>query len=150
MTRRKKEFHFGTSLKWTNDQQGVASCTGKPNVEVACPPVFNPKSPEDAWTPEDLLVSAVEVCLLMTFVSRARRRGIEFKSYTSRADGTLEFVDDCMMFTKIEIEVDIEVPKGQDKDLVVETLLTSEDRCFVTRSMKVGATIKPNIVYTRD
>ena len=65
---------------------------GKPALVVNAPPEF--KGEPGFWTPEDLFVASVEVCLMLTFVGIAEKRGVSFVSYTSTAEGLLEWVEE--------------------------------------------------------
>ena len=146
MTRSTKAFHFPTSLEWTKEHQGLAHAPDNPAIPVACPPVFCKGSPNDMWTPEELFVSSLEVCVLMSFISQAKRSGVTFTSYRSEADGKLEFVGKDFMFSEITIDIDIEVPEGQDPQAVKMVLAKSKERCLVSASMKTEVKINANVV----
>jgi len=146
MTKSSKVFHFPTSVEWTREHQGLAQAPDKPDVPVACPPVFCKGSPNDMWTPEELFVSSLEVCVLMSFISQAKRRGVAFTSYRSEADGKLEFVGKDFMFSEITIDITIEVPEDQDPEAARNALAESKERCLVSTSMKTEVKIKANVV----
>ena len=141
-----KVFHFPTSLEWTKEHQGLAHAPDKPGIPVACPPIFCKGSPDDMWTPEELFVSSLEVCVLMSFISQAERGGVTFTSYTSEADGKLEFVGRDFMFSEITIDVRIEVPETQDLQAVKVVLAKSKERCLVSTSMKTEVKVSAQIV----
>jgi len=146
MTGRTKVFEFKTSVEWTREHQGLAQAPDKPGIPVACPPVFCKGSPNDMWTPEQLFVSSLEVCVLMSFISQAKRRGVRFTSYKSEARGRLEFVGKDFMFSEITIDIKIEVPEDQDPDTVRTALAESETDCLVSASMKTEVKIRANVV----
>ncbi|MCD6327002.1 OsmC family protein [bacterium] len=141
-----KIFHFPTSLEWTIEHQGLAHAPDKPSIPIACPPVFCKGSPSDMWTPEELFVSSLEVCILLSFISQAKRHKVTFTSFKSEADGKLEFVGKEFMFSKITVNVDIEVPEDQDPEKVRKALADSKTRCLISASMKTEIEINANIV----
>lgn len=146
MTNDTKVFSFPTSLEWTEGHKGVARAPDKPDIPVACPAVFYKGSPNDMWTPEQLFVSSVEVCVLMSFISQAERSGVAFTSYKSQANGKLEFVGKDFMFSEITIELIVRVPEGQDAEMVRKALAESKKRCLVSASMKTEVKVNANVV----
>ena len=76
-----KSFSYETNIVWKSARRGVVRAAGKPDIEVSSPPEF--KGEAGIWTPEDMFVSAVNACTLMTFVAVAMQRGLEVVSYLS-------------------------------------------------------------------
>ena len=58
---RSKVYTYRTAVKWTEQKKGVITCGGKPEIQVATPPEF--KGHEGIWSPEDLFVASVNVCV---------------------------------------------------------------------------------------
>jgi len=146
MSANTKVFYFPTSLEWTKEHQGLAHAPGKPGIPVACPPVFCKGSPSDVWSPEEFFVSSYEVCVLLSFISQAKRNRVRFTSYTSEAKGKIEFVDKELMFSQITLDVTIEVPKDQNVEDVRKALADSKQRCLISASMKTEVKIAAEIV----
>ena len=146
MTNGTNVFHFPTALEWTERHEGIAHAPDKPDIPVACPPVFCKGSPNDLWTPEELFVSSVEVCALMSFISQAESSGVAFTSYKSQANGKLEFVGDDFMFSEITIDITIGVPESQDPEMVRKVLAESKKRCLISASIKTEVKINANVV----
>ena len=65
-----KTFRYETGLVWQWGRRAVVSAAGKPSIEVSSPPEF--KGDPGMWTPEDLLVAAVNACVLQTFLAYAK------------------------------------------------------------------------------
>ena len=145
MTDGTKVFHFPTALEWTEGHEGIAHAPDKPDIPVACPPVFYKGSPNDLWTPEELFVSSVEVCVLMSFISQAKRSGVTFTSYKSQANGKLEFVGNDFMFSEIAIELIVKVPESQDVEMVRKVLAESKKRCLISASMKTEVKVNARV-----
>ena len=63
-----RTFQFG-NVVWKSAFRGTLSASGHPNVEVGNPPVF--KGTPDVWCPEDLLIGALNACLVDVSLSDA-------------------------------------------------------------------------------
>ena len=146
MSANTKVYHFSTSVEWTKEHQGLAHAPGKPSIPVACPPVFCKGSPSDMWSPEEFFVSSYEVCVLLSFISQAKRNRVIFTSYTSEAKGKIEFVNSELMFSEITLKIHIEVPEDQDIAAVKKALADSKQRCLISASMKTAVKIEAEIV----
>ena len=55
---------FKTTLEWKGGEHMVSHCEGRPDLELSSPPAFGGEA--GRWTPEDLLCSAVESCVILT------------------------------------------------------------------------------------
>lgn len=146
MSANTKVLYFPTSLEWTKEHQGLAHAPGKPGIPVACPPVFCKGSPGDMWSPEEFFVSSYEVCVLLSFISQAKRNRVRFTSYTSEANGKIEFVDKELMFSQITLKIRIEVPQDQNTEDVKKALADSKQRCLISASMKTEVKIEAEVV----
>ena len=70
--------------------------TRQPDIAIGSPPEF--KGEAGVWAPEEMLVAALNACMMLTFVSFAQSKRLEFVAYESAAEGLLENVDgisDC-------------------------------------------------------
>ncbi len=131
---RSKVYTYRTAVKWTGRRLGVASSPGKPDVEVATPPEF--KGHEGIWSPEDLFVASVNVCLMTTFLAVAERAGLALSSYECEAEGRLEMVDGKFQVTAITLRPKVTVAAGGDAGKVGELLAKAEANCFISNSIK--------------
>ena len=86
-----KKFIYRTTVSWTEEKKGILCSKGKPAIKVATPPEF--KGHEGMWTPEELFVASVKICIKTTFLHYAQREDFKFLSYESEAEGVLERVD---------------------------------------------------------
>lgn len=138
-----KTFMYATNLKWTGDRAGMMNSDGKPEFRVASPPEF--KGESGVWTPEDLLVAAVETCTMTTFLAFAYRKKLPLVSYESRAEGKLEFVDGGYRFTAVIIKPKI-VVKTVDSIEETERLLHDAHRkCLIANSIRAEVEVEPDI-----
>jgi peroxiredoxin-like protein len=138
-----KVYMYHTTVKWTEQRKGVMSCAGKPDVQVATPPEF--KGHDGMWSPEDLFVASVNICLMTTFLAVAERAGLAFSSYASTAEGRLELVEGQFQFTTITIRPSITLKSGEDVAQAKELIEKAERNCLISNSMKATVTLEPVI-----
>ena len=69
---------YKAQLSGGPDGYAVISVAGIPELRTAPPADFD--GPGDAWSPEDLLMAAVESCFLFTLRAVARASKLEFES----------------------------------------------------------------------
>jgi organic hydroperoxide reductase OsmC/OhrA len=139
---RAKSFTFATTVRWTGEKRCSLAAPGKPPVEAGTPPEF--KGHEGIWSPEDLYVASVNVCILSTFVAFAARAGLAFEKYESEAEGLLEFVDGKYLFTKIVVRPRIALKPGEERAKAEEILHKAEEHCLISNSIRTEVTLEPN------
>ncbi len=140
---RSKTYTYRTSVRWTERKMGVIASAGKPEVQMATPPEF--KGHEGIWSPEDLFVASVNVCVMSTFLAFAERAGITFHSYESEAEGRLELVDGKFQFTTIVLKPRITLQPGGDVGKTKDILAKAEANCLISNSIKTRVTVEPTI-----
>ncbi len=125
---------FETSMQWSGGEEGVAACAGKPDVAIASPPEFGGKP--GIWTPEDLLISAIESCLLMTTLSVLTRQKIALKGYSSRATGTMEKTPEGLRFTGLDVAISLQVAEAADIEKATRAIGIAEKYCPISNAVK--------------
>jgi peroxiredoxin-like protein len=140
---RSKRYTYRASVRWSEQKRGVMSSAGKPDIEVATPPEF--KGHEGIWSPEDLFVASVNVCVMSTFLAFAERAGLAFTGYESEAEGTLELVDGKFQMTTIMIKPKLSLKPGEDAAKAKELLAKAEANCLISNSIKSKVTLETMI-----
>ena len=125
--------------------QGYAtlSSAGVPDLRTAPPLDFD--GPGDAWSPEQLLLAAVEACFLLTFRALAQASRIEFVSMSVEAEGVVDRVDGVTRFTEIVLRPRLALPAGADLVRVRRTLDKAERACLVSASLGTPIRLEPEI-----
>jgi organic hydroperoxide reductase OsmC/OhrA len=141
---RQKSFTFKTGVEWTRGTTGVLSAEGKPSLTISAPPEF--RGEPGAWTPEDLFVASVEVCLMSMFLSFARKRDLPLVSYRSHSNGVLESVDGGYRFTRVVIFPTITVSSSANETEVLTVLRDAERHCLVANSIASIVEVTPTIM----
>ncbi len=138
-----KTFRFRTGLVWKSGRRGTMSSLGKPEVEISSAPEF--KGEPGLWSPEDLLVGAVESCLMLTFLALAQAKGLEPLSYESHAEGLLESLEGKYRITEITVEPTVMVRSEADLAAAREISSKVEANCFISNSTKAHVTFSPQV-----
>ena len=143
-TRQKsRKFIYRTKVSWVEEKKGFLCSSGKPTIEVATPPEF--RGHEGMWTPEELFVASVNICIKTTFLHYAQKSNFEFLSYESEAEGTLERIGNQFMFSGIEVKPKIKVKSSSQVEKVKELIQLSEKNCLISNSIKTRVEVIPEI-----
>ncbi len=141
---RGKVYTYRTAVKWTGQKTGTASSPGKPSIQVATPPEF--KGHEGIWSPEDLFVASVNVCVMTTFLAFAERAGLPFADYECEAEGRLELVEGKFQVTLITLKPKVTLKNREDADKAKEIMERSEANCLISNSVKTKVVIESAFV----
>ena len=117
------------------------SSAGVPDLRTAPPLEFD--GPGDAWSPEQLLLAAVQSCFLMTFRAVAAASGIDFTSLRVEAEGTVDRVNGRTRFTEIVLRPRVVAPAGMDAVRLRRALEKAEHVCLVSASLSTPIRLEP-------
>ncbi|MBN1353783.1 MAG: OsmC family protein [Candidatus Omnitrophica bacterium] len=138
-----RRFIYRTEVSWTEEKKGILCSPGKPSIEVATPPEF--KGHEGMWTPEELFVASVNICIKTTFLHYARKSDFKFLSYESGAEGILENTGGQFMFSLIKVRPRIKVGSESQIEKAKELIELSEKNCLISNSIKSKVEVEPEI-----
>ncbi len=137
--------YYEVKLNWESDRKGLMSSPVlKSNIEVATPPEF-PKGIPGIWSPEHLLVAAVNSCLMTTFLAIAENSKFEFISFNSNANGKLEKIDGKYMISEIILSPVLTIKNNVEKEKALKLLEKSEAACLISNSVKSTIVFNPTI-----
>ena len=115
-----------------------------PKLRAAPPAEYG--GPGDAWTPEHLLLAAVEGCFLFTLRAVARLSKVDFVSLAIETDGTVDRQNGVTRFTEIVVRPTLIVPAGADRTRALGILHKAEKACLVSASLATPIRLEPEIV----
>lgn len=137
--------HYNVNLNWENDRKGLMSSPVlQSTIEVATPPEF-PKGIPGIWSPEHLLVAAVNSCLMTTFLAIAENSKLNFEKFESNANGKLEKVDGKYMISEIELTPSLTINNEADRERAMRVLDKSEAACLISNSIKSKILFQPTV-----
>jgi len=134
---------YSVGIQWLGGRAGLARAEGKEEFRVASPPEFRGEA--GVWSPEDLLVEAVNACTMTTFLGLADRERLSLVSYASDAQGTLEFVEDGYRFTRIVIRPTIVVRGETARDQAKLLMEKAHHHCLIGRSLRAEVILESRI-----
>ena len=140
---RPKVFQYGVRVRWEREKIGLLEVPEKPPLEVASPPEF--RGHPGYWSPEDLLVAAVNSCTMTTFLSLAARKELGLTSYECEAIGTLERVEGTFRFSRILLRPRIGVARPEDREKALALFHEAEAGCLIARSLLTRVEGEPQI-----
>ncbi len=124
---------YRASLNWIGERSATLSAAEQPMILGGPPPQFD-GSPT-LWSPEELLLSSVQLCLMTTFFSLAMKRRVEVSSYKSEIIGILAKTADGIRFTKIALKVDLKSKTSPEE--AKEMLRTAKKYCIISGALNV-------------
>jgi len=137
--------HYNVNIDWKNDRKGLMSSPVlQSTIEVATPPEF-PKGMPGIWSPEHLLVAAVNSCLMTTFLAIAENSKLNFENFECNADGKLEKVDNKYMISEILLAPVLTIHDESDRERALRILDKSEAACLISNSIKSKIIFQPQI-----
>jgi organic hydroperoxide reductase OsmC/OhrA len=131
--------HYEVALEG-RDVGGILSVAGRPSIAGGPPSQFGGR--DDWWSPEDLLLSALSLCLAGTFQAFAAGKKLRVISYGSNVKGTLDRTPEGLRFTAIVLEVDLVVPTGE-KERAESMLASAKERCIVANGLCTPVDLRP-------
>lgn len=125
--------HYETTLVWEGKSRAALSSGARPVLVGGPPPEFDGEP--GWWSPEHLLLSAANLCLMTTYMVLARKAGLEIGQYRSRAEGVLDKTKEGVVFTRIALQVALLAP-AERLDEARKLLESAKKYCIVSNSLK--------------
>jgi len=125
---------------------GYATVSSKGIPELRSAPPLDFDGPGDAWSPEHLLLAAVETCFLFTLRSVAHASKLEFVSLEISGQGTVDRKDGATRFTEIVLRPRLTLSAAGDKARAIRILEKSEKACLVSASLTTPVRLEAEVV----
>lgn len=126
--------HYPVHASCEPDAEITVEVKEKPALLTGAAKEFG--GPGTAWSPEDLLVSAVVDCYMLSFKAVAKASRFAWQSLQCDAVGTLDKVDQKLQFTAFQIKVKLVAFAETDHKRAERMLRKSEQICLITNSLK--------------
>ncbi len=135
-------------VKLSGGPEGYAtlSAAGLSDLRTAPPPEFD--GPGDAWSPEQLLVAAVESCFLFTLRAVAAASKLKFTALELSGQGRLERKEGATRFTEIVLRPLLTLPAGGDSAAAERAVEKAKKACFVTASLTASVRLETEIMVS--
>lgn len=136
-----KTYHFKNAIMLTTARRGIMTHESHAKVEIGSPPEF--RGAADVWCPEELLIGAVNTCLMLTFLTYAKHRNLEIIACESSVEGTVENTDGKYRVTRIAVKPLIALKQESDIALAEEVLKDAKEGCFISNSVTATVELQP-------
>ncbi len=134
--------HYSAAITWKGESHGLVQAGARPEISGGPPPEFDGN--ERDWSPEHLLLSAVNLCLMLSFLSLVRKTRFEVKKYDGRIDGTLDKTEEGLVFTSINVQADVGVGKGAS-DQGRKLMEKAKQYCIVANALRVPVHVESRV-----
>lgn len=122
--------------------EGLLMAAPRPPIPGGAPPQFG--GTDQVWSPEELLVAAVLLCLKTTFDAYARRESLAVRAWRGTGTGVLEKSSTGPAFSSVQLEVDLEVEAG-DEERARALLETAERHCILSNAIKAPVQLAASV-----
>jgi peroxiredoxin-like protein len=135
---------YDTRLRGGPEGYASVSSEGLPDLRCAPPSDFD--GPGDAWSPEQLLMAAVETCFLFTLRAVARASKVEFSTLELEGSGTVDREGGATRFTEIVLRPRVTIPAGGDRERTLRVLEKAERACLISASLNTPVRLEPELI----
>ncbi|MFL9832185.1 OsmC family protein [Flavobacterium sp. ARAG 55.4] len=109
------------------------SIKGKEILNISAAKAF--KGDPGLLNPEDLLLSSVVSCHMMSYLYVCSQNGIEVVSYQDCAEGTLEVLENGSgRFIEIRLNPKVSIKEKEKTDLALKLHAKANELCFIANS----------------
>ncbi|CAD0003872.1 OsmC family protein [Flavobacterium salmonis] len=106
---------------------------GKPILDVSAAKAF--KGDPELYNPEDLLLSSLVSCHMMSYLYVCSQNGIEVLEYTDNAEATLEVTaDGSGRFTEVRLHPKVKIANVDKMQEALELHIKANQLCFIANS----------------
>src|SRR5688572_19055131 len=136
---------FKAEVKWTLNQIQEDSTKrfyskshkivieGKPVLNVSAAKAF--KGDPELYNPEDLLLSSLVSCHMMSYLYVCSQNGIEVLEYSDNAEATLEVsADGSGRFVEVRLKPKVKISNSDKIELALELHKKANELCFIANS----------------
>lgn len=125
----------GTSNYTAYGRQYRAVIDGKPELSGSADPAF--RGEPDKYNPEDLFVTAISACHMLTYLALCARSGIHVTAYEDEASGSMVLdASGGGKFEEITLRPAVTI-SGGDATRAAKLHETAHQQCFIANSCSV-------------
>jgi organic hydroperoxide reductase OsmC/OhrA len=137
--------HRYTATATARDPNAVVLSSDRlPLIASAPPAEFD--GPGDLWSPETLFVAAVADCYVLTFCAVAAVQKLPWTAIACQADGQVDRRDRITQFVDFNLQAQLTVPAGTDRQLATRVLLQAKHACLITHSLRAPVQLEIDVV----
>ena len=135
--------HYQTWLVRTLSSRARLEAPPRPLISAGPPPEFDGDA--TAWSAEQLLLSAIGMCVLTTFEAFAARARVDLLTWEARVGGMVDRAENGLAFSKFTVDIDMEV---SDVERARSALAETKQHCLISNALRAPVEIEAKI-HTR-
>ncbi|KIP51732.1 OsmC family protein [Leucobacter komagatae] len=136
----------GTSGYRDYGRELVIRAAGKDDLAGSADPTF--RGNRDRWNPEELLVTALAQCHMLSYLHMAVRAGIVVTAYRDSAVGVMRQAGLGGEFTGVTLRPEVTVADASMVDAARAAHAEASENCFIARSVNFPVDHLPTILVT--
>ena len=134
----------GTSTYAGYSRDYTVAIEGKPVLRGSADPMFRGNA--DFHNPEDLFVTAISSCHMLSYLALCARNKISVLAYEDDAKGTLVLTPDGGgHFEEVTLHPVVTISDQSDESLAVSLHEKAHEQCYIASSCKVPIHHKPTV-----
>ena len=150
------QHHYKVDVTWTGNQ-GTGTKTyqgygrgheirieGKPMLEGSSDPMF--RGDASKFNPEDMLVTALSTCHMLSYLHQAVLAGVVVTAYTDSAEGSMETDVHGGHFTEVVLRPVVTITADSDAAKAEAAHDAAHHGCFIANSVNFPVRVEPRIV----
>lgn len=143
------EHTYRAHVSWQTDAAGAEvgnhriDFDGRPSIDVSAAPEF--RGDGSRLNPEELFLSSLAACQMLTYRYLVDRAGIRMLSYEDEAEATVTMADRKMRVTEVRLRPRITLAADADEDKARSLVERAHDGCFIANSVSCAVRIDPEI-----
>ncbi len=150
------EHSYEVTLSWTGNRgtgtsgyrdygrEHEVTAAGLPTLLGSADPTFH--GDRGRWNPEQLLLTALAQCHMLSYLHVAVNNGITVLSYRDRATGTLVLnPDGSGQFTSVTLKPQLVITDPAQLELATRLHHDASQKCFIARSVNFPVLHEPAV-----
>lgn len=136
----------GTSDYRSYGRELTVSAEGKSEIQGSADKTFHGDA--DRWNPEELFLTALAQCHMLSYFHAAVKSGIVVTGYTDAPSGTLTVNSDGSgRFSRVTLRPRVRLAAGTDEDAAADAHDEAHRLCFIANSVSVPIKIEPEFEW---
>ena len=150
------QHHYRVDVEWTGnrgtgtdgyrnyDRDHVIRIDGKPPIDGSADPTFHGDSTRH--NPEDMLVTALSTCHMLSYLHMATVAGVVVTAYTDVAEGHMVTEGDGGRFVEVMLRPVVTISAASDPAKARAAHDDAHHACFIANSVNFPVRCEPRIV----
>ncbi|MFD1213259.1 OsmC family protein [Arthrobacter sp. GCM10027362] len=151
------QHHYAVSITWTGNRGNgtssyrsygrdhVVRAAGLPELEGSADPTFHGDA--DRWNPEQLLLTALTQCHMLSYLHVAVNNGLVVTAYSDDAEGVMRLNrDGSGEFTSVILHPKVTIADPARTELARRLHEDANKVCFIARSVNFPVLHEPEIL----